>query len=232
MKSITTFTLLAGVTFGVPAYADLEWNKAEPLKMAHELSKVEMTNHGADDSLSKEDSVDPKFQALKKHVNDALDAHKGKAPKEMKGHHEEMKAYVARALDAQMLQEKKKLKDTSDLDVKGSLEYLFDFFPSTLSDLEKGNCFVGKDENQGTQVWYTWYDLYASCVQPIVKSQIDNSGARKDEWEIKLKTLCTSGWPLIIHGTCENEKFKTACVIIDQASPELSPDLIKNCEND
>jgi len=215
MKIITTLALLAGVAFAVPSFA-------------HE---VEQSSEARGMEASQNEKADPNHEAFKKFVNDALDAHKGKAPKEMKGQHDEMKAYVGRALDAQMAQEKKMLRDTSDLDVKGSLTYLFnDAVPSSLPDLAK--CFTGQDESKGDQVWYTWNALYGPCVQPLVKQQVESSGVLKFDWETILQLRCTSGWPFISHGTCENPKFQAACIIINNSTPELSPDLTKHCAMD
>ncbi len=220
MKKRTTLALLAGVVCAapvsvIPAFAD--------------EARTDMKQ--MDSEAMKDEGVNPKSEAFKKFVNEALDAHKGKAPKGMKGQHDAMKAYVGKALDAQMAQEKKMLGDTSDLDVKGSLTYLFnDAVPSSLPDLAK--CFTGQDESKGDQVWYTWAALYGPCMQPLVKQQVESSGVLKFDWETTLQLRCTSGWPLISHGTCENPKFQAACIIINNSSDQLSPKLTEHCSED
>ncbi len=190
MQSITSLALLAGIAFVVPAYADLEWNNAEPIKMADESSQWEGGRHATDDSLSKNESDDPKFEALKNHVNAALEAHKDKVPKELQGHHQEMKAYVGRALDGQKLAQQK-LKDAKNL--KEAVLDLVDHstMPRNVKssvpmcikqEIVDETCLGGIIRWQGGNLWRT---LYTQC----------------------------DGTHLWIHwhGACENKYVKQAC---------------------
>jgi len=59
---------------------------------------------------------------IKKFVNEAHEANKGKAPAELKGHQDEMKEYVGWALDAQQVREKKYAADVFANTLKLSLQ--------------------------------------------------------------------------------------------------------------
>lgn len=85
MKAISTLALLAGMIFVVPSFA-------------HETENGFDVNHKSD---AQGERSDLQHEALKKFVNEALDAHKGKAPAEMRAHFEEIKKYVELALDAE-----------------------------------------------------------------------------------------------------------------------------------
>jgi len=85
MKSIAALTLLAGVILMAPSFA-------------HEAKNGFDINHGSD-VYSERSDLD--HDALKKFVSDALEAHKDKAPAEMRAHFAEMKKYVEMALESE-----------------------------------------------------------------------------------------------------------------------------------
>lgn len=246
MKAITTLTLLAGVTIAAPGYADLEWNKAEPIKMVHESSQGEEGRHATDDSLSNDESVDPKFEALKKHVNDALDAHKDKAPSAMRGHHDEMKAYVTKAVDSQ--------RSGDETDMKSKLEaWKAKYSQSQVEGSQKeaqvklgGVAPYAMNKQESLEYIIGWRPIGGLDQDDV--SEVDScfrAGVNTDDcitasitaFSVAEGVASYGGLPLSLEfncsaANCKNPVFQNACILVDNSTWALGHWMIHNCMAD
>jgi len=183
MKSIAAQTLLAGMIFVVPSFAH---------------------DHGSEVQSERSDL---NHDALKKFVNDALEAHKGKAPKEMQGDHEAMKAYVGRALDGQKMRDARILSDTSTLDYKDSIKYIFESQDQVWGQLydypqyQKAGC-----ENLGDRT-----TAQLKCLSDFLTNEETHIC---DTLVLDLDQVCTGPKWIFSKGSCSNLNFKNACTDI------------------
>ncbi len=190
MKTITTLALLAAVALTAPSFA-------------HEIEMPSKEMSGAQD-----EQVNPQHEAFKAYVVDALDSHKGKAPKAMKGQHQEMKDYVARALDAQQKRDARILSDTSTLDYKESIKYIFENQDQVLGQLwdypqyQAAGC-----ENLGDRT-----PAQLKCLSDFLTNEethICDTLVPTDLYE-----SCTGPKWIFSKGSCSNPNFQNACMDI------------------
>ena len=185
MKTTTIFTLLAAVAWTIPS-------------IAHEM---EMPSKEM--SRAQDEEVNPQYKAFKAYVDDALDSHKGKAPQAMKGHHQEMKDYVARALDGQNKRDARILSDTANLSYEDSLQYLID----------RAQPMAGKPPLHGPYQAAGCADMgdqtpaQIQCLDTFVNnSDYDACGSLFYTFQYD----CT-GDHFWRNGNCHNPNFKAAC---------------------
>lgn len=191
MKSLKRIALFVGVVLAAPVLAHQAEKSYEPKEM----------------KIADDEQENPQHEAFKAYVVDALDAHKNKAPKAMKGQHQEMKDYVGRALDGQKMRDARILSDTSTLDYKGSIKYIFENQDQVWGQLydypqyQKAGC-----ENLGDRT-----PAQLKCLSDFLTNEETHIC---DTLVLDLDQVCTGPKWIFSKGSCSNLNFKNACTDI------------------
>lgn len=235
MKTMTTALFLVGAVLTAPSFAE-EANTS--LKQMDSQISSEMSA-----AVSKNETVNPQHEEFKSYVVDALDAHKKKAPAEMKAHHEEMKAYVGKALDNK--------RQADDAEMKSKLAvWKAKFSTAQIETSQKeaqsklgGVAPYAMNYQESLEYIIGWRPIGGLDSDDV--AEVDScfrAGVNTDDCITDSITAFTvaegvasyGGLPLSLEfncsaANCKNPIFQKACLLVDNSTWALGHWMIQHC---